>query len=303
MKKTLLALALALTLCAALTPVLAAPGGREPGAPEAEHFELRTYRETSLGGQLRASDPEGKPVTFKLTTEPMKGSVVIEAGGAFVYTPGKGEKGKDYFGYKAVDADGNESGEETVIITIEKQQPTVSYADMAGRPEAYAAARLAEEQLFTGRQIAGTALFEPDVVLSREDFLALCLTASGESVLQNVRSTGFGDDNVISAWSKRFVSTGVLSGSVQGYTTGTEMVFDPARPITRAEAAVMLDRTFALSADGEQPVMQLDAVPAWAEQSVARLTQARVYPAGANAFSPLTRAEAAQMLVNAMDAE
>ena len=104
MKKKLMALVLVLTLCAALTPVLAASGGEQTGAPEAEHFELRTYRETSLGGQLTATDPEGEPVTFALTTEPMKGTVEIEPGGAFVYTPGEGKKGKDYFGYKAIDA-------------------------------------------------------------------------------------------------------------------------------------------------------------------------------------------------------
>ena len=86
MKKKQLALLLALTLCISLTPVFAASGNDSAGAPECDHFELKTYRETSLGGQLTATDPEGEPVTFKLTTEPMKGSVTVEPGGAFVYT-------------------------------------------------------------------------------------------------------------------------------------------------------------------------------------------------------------------------
>ena len=303
MKKKLMALVLVLTLCAALTPVLAASGGETSGAPEADHFELKTYRETSLGGQLTATDPEGEPVTFRLTTEPMKGTVTVEPGGAFVYTPDEGKKGKDYFGYKATDASGNESDEATVIISIEKAKNAPTYADMQGRAEAYAAVRLAEAGVYTGQSVAGTALFEPDTVMTREEFLAMCLAASGESILQGVRATGFGDDSAIPVWSKGYVSTGVLNGSVQGYATGSAVVFDPARPITRAEAAVMLDRTFSAADPVEASAMELsDAVPAWAAQSVARLTQASVYPAGADPDAPLTRAEASQMLVNAIDA-
>ena len=303
MRKKLMTTLLALTLCAALSPVFAAAGSAVSGAPEAENFTLKTYRETSLGGQLAAADPEGQPVTFRLTTDPMKGSVEIEPGGAFVYTPAEGQKGKDYFGYKATDADGNESDEATVIISIEKKKPTITYADLRGRPEEYAAARLAEAGVCTGQTVAGTALFDPDKPITRETFLAMCLAAAGEDILQGVRATGFGDDAAISVWSKRYVSTGVLTGSVQGYTDGRTMVFDPERPITRAEAAVMLDRTFSIRAEAPLPVSRTsNAVPAWAEQSVARLTQASVYPGGADPLAPLTRAEAAQMLVNAMDA-
>lgn len=304
MKQRFLALVLALTLCAALTPALAASGAAQAGAPEADHFELTTYRNTSVGGQLTASDPDGDPVTFKLTTEPMKGKAEIEPGGAFVYTPADGKRGKDYFGYKAVDADGNESDEATVIITIEKAKSAPSYADMENRAEAYAAARLAEETVCCGRTIAGTALFCPDETLTRGEFLAMCLAAADEPILQDVRATGFGDDDAIPAWSKGYVSTGVLNGSVHGYANGSAVVFDAEKPITRAEAAVMLDRTFAPAGALPASATEVsDAVPAWAAQSVARMTVARIYPAGADPDAQLTRAEAAQMLVNAMDAE
>ena len=42
---------------------------------------------------------------------------------------------------------GNESQEATVIISIKKQKPAVTYSDMAGRPEEYAAVMLAEQGL------------------------------------------------------------------------------------------------------------------------------------------------------------
>ena len=73
--------------------------------------------------------------------------------------------------------------------------------------------------------------------------------------------------------------------------------------ITRAEAAVMLDRTFPAAESVEAGAMEIsDSVPAWAAQSVARLTQANVYACGADPDAPIARAEAAQMIVNAMDA-
>ena len=302
MKQKVLALVLVVTLCAALTPVLAAPLTEPAGAPVCDHYDLETCRGTSPGGQLTATDPEGDPVTFRLTTEPMKGTVTIDQSGAFVYTPAEGKKGKDYFGFKATDADGNESDEETVIITIRKAKHAPAYADMTGRAEAYAAARLAELGVYSGVTVAGTALFRPDAPVTRETFLAMCLAAAGESVLQDVRATGFADDSAISAWSRGYVSTGVLTGSVEGYATGTAVVFQPGQNVTRAEAAVMLDRLLSQETEVEAAAVDLpDAVPAWAAQSVARLTQASVYPKGADPDAPLTMAEAAQMLVNAID--
>ena len=303
MKKKLMALMLSLTLCAALVPVFAAEGGSGAGAPEAAHFELRTYRNTSVGGRLEATDPEGEPVTFRLTTEPMKGTVEVEPDGAFVYTPGTDKKGKDYFGYKAIDASGNESDEATVIISIEKAKRAPTYADLLGRAEAFAAAELAERGVCTGKTVGAATLFEPDEALSRGEFLAMCLAAAGEPILRDVRATGFADDSAIPAWSKAYVSTGVRTGSVEGCSADGALVFDAARPVTRAEAAVLLDRIFAPGGVTEVSVTDLPAsAPAWAAQSVARLTQVSVYPAGADPDAPLTRAEAAQMLVNAMNA-
>ena len=40
--------------------------------------------------------------------------------GVIVYTPRRDKKGRDYFGYRAKDAEGNVSQEATAIIRIEK---------------------------------------------------------------------------------------------------------------------------------------------------------------------------------------
>ena len=77
------------------------------GAPIAENLEIMTYRGISVGGQLKAFDPEGEEVHFRITTEPRKGTLTLEENGEFVYTPAEGKRGRDYFGYCASDPNGN----------------------------------------------------------------------------------------------------------------------------------------------------------------------------------------------------
>ena len=48
------------------------------GAPIAENLEIMTYRGISVGGQLKAFDPEGEEVHFRITTEPRKGTLTLE---------------------------------------------------------------------------------------------------------------------------------------------------------------------------------------------------------------------------------
>lgn len=298
MKKKLFTAVCVLALCLSLSPAYAEnaeTGGNS--APVAENFELCTYRNVSIGGQLAAVDPDGEPVTFRLTTEPVKGTVEIQENGQFVYTPNEGKRGRDYFGYKAVDSSGNESQEATVIISIKKQKTDVMYSDMTGRAEEYAAVLLAEEGLCTGQCIGGTYLFDPDGSITRSEFLALCMELTGEPVLEGVMTTGFGDDAEIPAWSKSYVSTALMNGCIHGYSDGEAMVFDGQRGVTRAEAAVMLDTLVQTTPVATQ---ESDAVPSWACQAVANLSSCDVYPSGSDSAATLTRADAAQMLVNAM---
>lgn len=64
------------------------------GAPIAENLEIMTYRGISVGGQLKAFDPEGEEVHFRITTEPRKGTLTLEENGEFVYTPPKASAGE-----------------------------------------------------------------------------------------------------------------------------------------------------------------------------------------------------------------
>ena len=118
MKQKILAAVCALALCAALVPAGFAEQAAADTAPVAENLELTTFRGTSIGGTLSANAPDGSPLTFRITTEPIKGTVTLTDSGTFVYTPADGKRGRDYFGFRAADSSGNESQEATVIISI-----------------------------------------------------------------------------------------------------------------------------------------------------------------------------------------
>ena len=99
----------------------AVPVHAESTAPIVENLELTVIKDTAINGLLSAIDPEDDVVRFEISTNPVKGNIVLEESGSFTYTPKEGKKGRDYFGYKAIDSAGNISQEGTVIIRIVKE--------------------------------------------------------------------------------------------------------------------------------------------------------------------------------------
>ena len=295
MKRRIFACVLA--LCCAVGCGLMIPVGADNSAPVAENFEFETYRGVSFGGQLAAVDPDGDTLSFEITTEPVKGTIELCDDGSFVYTPIDGKRGKDYFGYKAVDAEGNKSQEATVIIRLIKNKCGVSYIDMDGNASYCSAVKLAECGAYIGKQIGGDRYFEPDEVITRGEFLSMCLEATGADLLKGVVSTGFMDDEAIPDWQKAYVATAVKSGIVKGHASATGALFDSGDNISAAEAMVILNRTLNLSNVSH---LESSDVPEWAAQAAANLDACSIADASSACSSSLTRAEAADMLAAAM---
>ena len=266
-------------------------------APVAENFEFETYRGVSFGGQLAAIDPDGDAVSFEITTQPKKGTIELSGDGSFVYSPAEGKRGRDYFGYKAVDANGDRSQEATVIIKLVKNK-SVSYVDMDGNASYCSAVKLAECGAFIGKQIGGEYYFEPQKTLSRGEFVAMCLNVTGTDVLRGVVSTGFVDDGSIPDWQRAYVASAVRDGVVKGKNGASGAVFDADAEISRAEAGVMLDRLLSLT---NVSVEDGGAVPTWAAQSAANLDACGIMNENCVDSAALTHAEAADMLAAAMN--
>jgi len=298
MKRMLISF-LSLVMTAVMFSGISETGLAAGSAPVAENLELKTYRNTSVGGTLSAFDPDGDSVCFEITTKPIKGEIELDDDGCFVYKPITNKKGRDYFGYKAIDSEGNYSQEATVIIKIEKQEKDVFYSDMDGRPEAYAAVALAENGLYIGEKIGNDYCFRPDEGISRGEFVSLCMQISGRPLVSGVLDTGYSDDDRIPNWMKSYVTAAALCGAERGSETEEGRVFNSLEIIDRSEAAEILDKAINIS-----PVSyicldtELDEETA---QACANLSACGLLKDGTLLRETLSRAEAAEMLAAAME--
>ena len=284
---------MAVLMCSGLVYPAMAAGS----APVAENLELRTYRNVSVSGQLSAFDPENDVVKFEICTQPVKGHIELAPDGSFVYTPNHDKKGKDYFGYKATDSEGNVTQEATVIIRIEKQKKDVSYSDMKGSAGEYAALLMSEEGIFTGEQIGGEYCFYPERSVSRGEFISMCLLVSDEPIISGVLSTGYSDDEDIPQWMKPYVATTVMCG-MDSISDETDC-FQPNAPITKSEAVLMLNEALGLN---DVSYIELDETlaPEMA-QACANLSASGILKDGEAVEETLSRIDAAELLSKALE--
>ena len=113
-------------------------------------------------------------------------------------------------------------------------------------------------------------------------------------------STGFADELETPAWQQPYLAAAYQSGMISGTPTEEGLVFRPEDTLSRAEAAVMLQKLLRLPGDaavfaGEDA----SAVPAWAQSAVSALSEAGIPLAASDYEAPLTRREAANMLLAA----
>ena len=252
-------------------------------------------------------DPEGGALRYRLSEKPARGSVELAEDGTFVYTPFENKTGKDRFTFVAEDEAGNVSEPAKVEVRIRKPSTKVTYADMSGVPSYNAAIKLAEEGVMVGERIGDSYYFRPDEPVNRSQFMAMAMSALGSEPLAETLTTGFADDEAIPSWCKGYVSAAVQQGIVRGYPgLDGRPTFSPNGLVTKAEAAVLLDRMISTT-DVAVTTFYPDTVaaPAWAFQAAVNLESAGVMPAsvsgGLELEETLTRGQCAQLLAGAME--
>ena len=249
-------------VCLLLTGSMSLTAQAANAAPIPENLKLETYRGVTMAGQLRATDPEGDELTYKLCTPPVKGSIVLQPDGAFTYTPEPKKWGKDYFGYTASDSAGNISHEATVIISLRRPKTKVFYQDMTGHRAQYAAMHLAQEKLFLGEVIGRQSFFQPDRSVTCGEFATLCSVLAGCPVSP----------------------------------AETESLHSP---ITLAQASVLLAEALPLHTASAMACSQ--NTPSWALDAMHSLTACRILSPADNPDRLLTRSDAALLLSGALD--
>ena len=240
--------------------------GRKNEAPVAEDQVAETYKNLANTLPLKANDPEGAALTYTLIRQPRRGTVAIDENGNFTYTPKKNKVGTDSFTYTATDPAGNVSREATVTIQILKPSDATTYTDTAETSCQFEAEWLKHTGIFSGEQVGGKLVFNPQKTVSRGEFLAMAVQVLGIPMDEELTAAAYEDE--IPTWLQPYLAAALRSGLTAGWTDTT---FGADSAITEAEAAVMLQNALDLSVSVAALEALDPAVPTWAAQAVAAM--------------------------------
>ena len=282
-----------------------------PSVSLLDTLSVQTQKGISYYGTLSATDPEGDSLSFRIVSYPKYGTLTLTNAslGEYRYTPASGFTGKDSFVYVVRDEYGNYSQPTAVSIKVSKRASTLMYADMQDNAACLASLVLTEKGLMLGRLSGDNVYFDPEETVTRGDFAVMAMKAAGVSAIEGLTDTCFDDNEAIPSEIRPYIATAQLLGFVNGSFNGDGLYFEADRPITRAEAAVILCNVLGLEASEEvvsamAKISDGESIPSWATPAFSAL-----YAAGAisrcedglfNAKSALTRADAAQMLYTVM---
>ena len=271
--------------------------GKLDHAPVAEDFSLETYKNLPNQGHLKVSDPEGESLIYNLVRQPKRGQISLNTDGSFLYTPKKNKVGVDSFTYTATDPAGNVSREATVTIQILKPVDSKQYTDTAGQTCRFAAEWMRNTGLFTGETLGGQLCFRPDANVSRGDFVAMIVQALNIST-EDAALKAIPVDTPM--WLRPYLAAAIRSGLTAGLPATETGSFEAERPITGAEAAVMIQNALGLAVSQQT----LEAVqtgdfgskedlPTWAVSSLTALEDNGIL---LDAEACLSRSEVAELL-------
>ncbi len=245
--------------------------GKVDQVPVAEDQAIETYKNLSNSAPLKASDPEGKALTYTVTRQPKRGTVTINEDGSFTYTPKKNKVGTDSFTYTVTDPAGNVSREATVTVRILKPKDGTRYADTGS----FEAEWLKNNGLFVGEQVGGNLCFHAEKSVSRGEFIAMAVQVLGIPVEEGLTTSVYSDE--IPAWLQPYLAAALRSGMTTGLPADDTGIFGPEETVTAAEAAVLLQNAMDLSVsvaaieavDGSYPEWAATAVAAMSENNIA----------------------------------
>jgi hypothetical protein len=177
---------------------------------------------------------------------------------------------------------------------------------MKNHPACNAALSLTELGIMKGSSDGEKYCFDPSGSVSREEFTVMAMKIAGINDLPSVSSTGFADDADVSLKSKPYIATANRLGYLEGLIEDSS--FFPSRPITRSEAALVIDRIVGASGivgsfSFSPSFSDASDIPVWAERSVESLhllgmlgdTDGKIC-----ASDDLSRADAAVMIASVL---
>ncbi len=278
----------------------------ENSAPKTSEQTIRTQKNISAFKFLDASDPENDIMNFEVVKYPSKGALHFTSTslGSVEYIPQRGFVGKDSFIYRVTDEYGNVSDEQKVNINVSKPASDNYFDDMKRHWGHNSAVKMASTGLMGGKEIDGLMCFEPESQMTRGDFLAICLIMAGlEDSIPYTQNTDFADDDAIPSNIRSYAQYALENGIINGYGVENAREFRSTQSLTRAEAAVIVDRILALPESNSLPIFSdSKTIPAWAERSAASLYECGILSGNGkgeiNLSGLLTKAQGAEIVCN-----
>ena len=107
------------------------------GRPEAGNGSAAGDEDTSISGNVSATDPDSDALTFSVVDGPANGNVVLNGDGSFTYKPNANFNGSDQFTYKVNDGS-SDSNVATVSLTVNSvnDAPVAQNANGVGNEDA-----------------------------------------------------------------------------------------------------------------------------------------------------------------------
>lgn len=261
--------------------------GKEDKVPVAEDIAIETYKNLPREEKLKASDPEGKALTYTVLRQPKRGSVTVAEDGTFTYTPKKNKVGVDSFTYTATDPAGNVSREATVVIQILKPTDSKRYTDTAGMDCQFQAEWMRASGIFAAESIGNEYRFQPEKPVSQGEFIAMLVKTLDleEEAVDSI------PDNA-PQWLCPYLGAALRSGLISQWPKEESGSFDAS--VTGAQAAVAVQSALALEVTEDAvATFSQENAPDWAADALAVMGEQGI---ALGADAPLTRGQCAKLL-------
>ena len=151
----------------------------------------------------------------------------------------------------------------------------------------------------------GVYMFNPDKEITKEEFVFLLMNTMGAKNVPSLVKTRFADDADISAEYKGYIESAFVLGIIQGERQVDGIHINPKKSITTAEASVIINNILGANLDTSLAVFADEGdIPTWAKGSIASLSELGIIPkenGKINPNAPLTRAQAAQILMSLLE--
>lgn len=263
-----------------------------------------TFEDISIFASLTGYDPDGDDVEYIVVSYPKNGSISLDSSsGKYQYTPKSGFTGSDSFSYVICDEYGAFSTSRKVSLTVDKIDKSEIFQDMQNSSSLSEAVYLARNGIMSGSTVSGSLMFSPSSEPTRAEFIAMLMKCIGADERSNVLHTVFSDDADIPSAYKGSIANAYELGYITGTSQNGKLLLDPTSPITRADAAVIINNILSLDTSSSLPTAITDVsdCPKDTFEAVNALCNAYIMPTfdrEANAHENVTREYAAKLLFN-----